>query len=239
MNTTIYGVILAITLTPAWASAAILYSFGAGGNASSSHAMSVDGLNLEISGFSDDYDPITNTGTAARINRHARGWGIHFGPADHRIGLGEAMVFDWASSQVRLLSGIFFERGSAPIEMFDLYIDGSLILDDFRVLPDDPRSNLVSLDFSGLDLVGSIFAIVGQTPQQGHDNNQGFRIQQLVVAPIPEPSSLIITALGLAGISLGRRRGVTKTVLSTELGKTESVCSIKGSGGLAFTSAAT
>jgi len=165
MKTTIYGVILCITLTPAVAAAAILYNFGAGGNASATHTMSVDGLNLQVSGFSDDYDPLTNTGTSTSINRHPRGWGIQFGPADHRIGLGEAMVFDWATRQVRLLSGIMFERGSAPIEMFDLYIDGALILDDFLVLPDDPRSNLVSLDFSGLDLIGSRFAVVGQTPQ--------------------------------------------------------------------------
>lgn len=206
MKILLCGVIWIATLLPVTVSASVIYSFGNGGDGSASHTVSVDGLTVEVSGYDTDYNATTNTGTAANINRHANGWGIQTDPADHRIGLDEAMVFDWASKTVSLLSSVVFERGGTPIELFDLYIDGLLVLNDFAVTPDLAGSNFVSLDMSGFALSGSRFAFVGQTPTTNGDGNQGIRIQQLEVAVVSEPSILILMSVSLLGLGLVRRR---------------------------------
>lgn len=206
MKFSILGVIFAAFMIPAAAQASILYTFGAGGDALPTHAMTVAGLTVQVSGYGPDYNALTNTGNVANINHHFNGWGIEGGTADNRIGLNEAMSFNWYPNDVMLLSGVMFERGGAPIELFDLYVDGVLMLNDFQILPDDPLSNLVSLDFSSYGLTGSLFTFVGQTPLVGPSSKQGFRIQQLVVNRVPEPSSLLITALGLLGVAITRHK---------------------------------
>ena len=206
MKSAFLGIIFAAFLIPTAAQSSILYTFGAGGDALPTHSLTVSGLTVKVSGYGTDYNGFNNTGTAANINRHFNGWGIESDPADNRIGLYEALVFNWSPNRVMLLSGIIFERGTAPIEMFDLYIDGTLVLNDFQVLPDNPLSNLVSLDFSSLGLSGSMFAIVGQTPLDGLDITQGLRIQQLEVARVTEPTSLLLIAMGLLGVGLMRKQ---------------------------------
>lgn len=206
MKILLCGVIWIATLLPVTVSASVIYTFGNGGDGGASHTVSVDGLTVLVSGYDTDYNAATDSGTTANINRHANGWGIQTDPADHRIGLNEAMVFDWAVNTVSLLSGVVFERGGAPIELFDLYVDGTLILDDFAVTPDVPGNNFVSLDMSSFAISGSRFAFVGQTPIANGDGNQGIRIQQLEVALVSEPSILVLMSMTLLGLGVVRHR---------------------------------
>ncbi len=72
--------------------------------------------------------------------------------------------------------------------MFELYVDGVLMLNDHEVLPFDPMSNLVSLDFIRNGLI-----------------HQGLWVQQLEISRISEPPTLLITAIGLLACALTSR----------------------------------
>ena len=183
----------------------IVYNFINDDNdTNSTRVLTVDGVPVTVSAYDDN-------GAAALINTRDTGWGVDKGSANvaaRRIGLDERLTFDWAPLQVILMTGALFERGDAPTEMFDLVVDGNLVLDDV-LLPDPGGNSTQFVDFVALgatqaQLSGFVFEIIGQTPV-ANTANEGIRVRQLTIN-VPAPPTVGLLIMGL--IVLWRRSGL-------------------------------
>ncbi len=146
------------------------------------------GVSVVITGFDADVD---NNETALNHDHLQRngpnGLGIFGDEQNNRIGTDEAVQFDFSPIVALGVSSVIFEGGSG-IGSFDVFVDNVFAETiNFNV----GGSTHVNHLFSSAP-VGSIFEFRGV--------KNGFRIVELTVQVVPEPSTMLLFGTGVLGL---------------------------------------
>lgn len=153
------------------------------GSLGNSVDLTVDSLTAQISGIG---------GQVHRNNN--RGLGVSGSPAGNRVGVGEALSFDFSPISVVAISSLLFERGNGAGQI-DVWIDGAF--SDSILWTAGGGSSTFTYLFAGNPL-GSVFEFRGMADD--------FRIQEFSVATVSEPGMLALMGVGLLSIGAAARR---------------------------------
>jgi len=118
-------------------------------------------------------------------------------------GSDDLLTFDFGT-KVQLGEITFASVGST--DEVRLLVDGLTVFDDYLDSSLTTSLNLVTFDFSPLQLFSEKFSLLAI------DTNDSFRIKSITVdynqqsAPVPEPSTWLLLSTGMAGLVYWRRR---------------------------------
>ncbi|MEM8791961.1 MAG: VPLPA-CTERM sorting domain-containing protein [Pseudomonadota bacterium] len=200
---------------------AATFEFFAGPRDEAQFQQTVGDLTVTVTGFDETYDPLTGIGALAPIAREVNGIGVLHSPEQGRLAMGEALRFAF-SAPVRL-SSLLIHESFRENEFFDLYDENNQLISS-QVVDGEGGGRGDFFSFSGQDLIGSIFTVVGTSPNRnggGGDNfnpNRGIRVAAITVeetgqpgvqvSAVPLPAGLVLGLSGLA-ILAGLRRKST------------------------------
>jgi hypothetical protein len=188
-----------------WATA-VLHTFDFR-DLTSPFAMTPDGTPLLITSDNGLVASLDGVGTAActppcandgRLQQGLNGVGVF----DNIIGNSERVKVSIAPVVGALLQSVVFESGAGAGDTLNILVDGVLKMS--YVAPTTGGTN--TIDFSALNLSGSLFEFVGVDTAQLGAPAYTLTSLKVSVGSTPEPGALALFGLGLAAIPFVRKR---------------------------------
>ncbi len=190
MKKTMTSVVLAFSLAGAANAGIIDFDFTGGSGQAAFYDFTVDGITTTATatynGFSNSAD-VTRSGSGIGVNNS-------WLDSDQIDGSGREDYLTLSFSNEVELLGFTFGHSDWNDE-FDLYVDGSAAGYNF-----DTDDGLAA--FSPSTFLGSAFTVRAN----GGNDNFVISSMRISVADVPEPGTLALLGLGLAGLGLSRRR---------------------------------
>ncbi len=209
------GILFLICMTSISTAASIVYDFtGANTGTHESLNLTVDGVSVNVTAWANlSAESGSNswfqvTGQDAGVYDGSTGLGVQLGSNDSNYIDGQSGASDGIDYDEGLL---FTFTDPVNLESIDfnywgIYDDFNLTIDGNDIFKDDANGGS---DFFTASYTGTEFLIWGD------GNSDRFRIEELIVAPVPEPATIAILCIGIAGIVGGRaRRRMKKSQVS-------------------------
>ena len=189
-------VIVAITLSHSASATVVVHNFDFRGQYTTSVASqplvitSDNGLDADLTG--------TGNTTDGRLKRNpTTGIGIF----DEYVGNGEKLSVTIPVVGV-LIGSVVFEAGAGASGLLDIYVD-SVFKETWKTTVSGGSD---TIDFSTKNYSGSLFEFVGRNDSPGSASYSITSLSLSVGNGIPEPATLALMGLGIAGIGYKRRK---------------------------------
>ncbi len=200
------GILLLICMTKISTAASIIYDFtGANTGTNESLNLTVDGVSVNVTAWAN---MSAESGSSSWFQVMGQNAGVYDGSSGLGVQMG-SNDYNNIDGQSGSADGVDYDEGllftfldpvnleSIDFNYWGIYDDFNLTIDGSDIFLDNHNggSDIFTASYTGTE-----FLIWGD------GNSDAFRIEELIVAPVPEPATIAILCIGIAGIMGGTAR---------------------------------